>query len=324
MIILRAIPELASVPGPVVLAAGVFDGLHLGHRAVLRRAQAEAARLRGTAVPLTFDPHPARVIRPEHAPLQLTATEHKTRLFASLGFSHALVLAFSAELAATEPASFVQSLAESSRPIGAICVGHDWSFGKARTGNVALLQTLGKELHFEAIGVEAVEFNGDPVSSTRVRTCVAAGQFAGAQAMLGRPFTVLGVVEQGRQLGRTLGFPTANLSLFNEQLPPNGVYTVRILWKDRLLAGVANLGTRPTVEIKEGSPLLEVHLLDFQGDLYGETLEVEFITFLRPEQRFASLDELQSQIQEDTRHARDSLHLAADAAYSATNSIASE
>lgn len=318
MIVLSAIHELTSVPGPVVLAIGVFDGLHLGHRAVLQRAHVEATRLKGTAVPLTFDPHPARILRPEHAPLQLTATEHKTRLFASLGFSHTLVLPFLQELAATEPVNFVQALADAAQPMGAICVGYDWSFGKGRAGNLALLQALGNQLHFDAIGVDAVEYKDEPISSTRVRTCISNGHFECAAAMLGRPFTVLGVVHQGRQLGRTLGFPTANLTLFNEQLPPNGVYAVRILRENRVFPGVANLGTRPTVERETGAPKLEVHLLDFNADLYGETLEVEFVSFLRPEQQFVSLEELRAQIQRDARRAGEVLFSAAHGAYTKT------
>jgi riboflavin kinase/FMN adenylyltransferase len=309
MKVLRSIAELAVVPAPVVLAIGVFDGLHLGHRSVLSRALREAERLGGTAVPLSFDPHPARVLRPEQPPLLLTATEHKLRLLAAMGFENALLLAFDAALRATSAEAFVRSLAAAACPLAAVCVGHQWSFGRGREGNLELLAQLGAELHFEEIGVPEVEWEGEPVSSTRIRNALAAGNLPLASQLLGRSCTVLGEVCHGRALGRTIGFPTANLALFNEQLPPNGVYAVRV----NLLAGdggelpyrgVANLGVRPTVDGGEEAPSLEVHLFDFDGDLYGRRLEVEFVSFLREEKRFDSLALLQEQIAHDANQAR--------------------
>ena len=309
MKVLRSIAELAGVSPPVVLAIGVFDGLHLGHRSVLSRALHEAKRLAGTAVPLSFDPHPARVLRPEQPPLLLTATEHKLRLLAGMGFQNALLLSFDAELRATSAEAFVRSLAAAARPLAAVCVGHQWSFGRGREGNLELLAHLGSELHFEEIGVPEVEWEGEPVSSTRIRHAVAAGNLPLASRLLGRAYTVLGEVRHGRALGRTIGFPTANLALFNEQLPPNGVYAVRValLTEDggqQSHRGVANLGVRPTVEGGEETASLEVHIFDFEGDLYGRRLEVEFVSFLRAEKRFASLALLQEQIGLDARLAR--------------------
>ncbi|MEI6714929.1 MAG: bifunctional riboflavin kinase/FAD synthetase [Verrucomicrobiota bacterium] len=315
MRVLSSVPELTTVSGPVVLAIGVFDGIHLGHRAVLQRAQLEAARICGTAIPLTFDPHPARIIRPDQAPLQLTTNAHKTRLFAALGFSHALILPFNQTLAATEPAAFITGLTNAAAPLSAICVGHDWSFGKGRAGNLGLLRTLGKQLSFEVIGVESVHWQNEPISSTRLRQSIGSGDFESANAMLGRPFTLLGSVKQGKQLGRTLGFPTANLTLFNEQLPPKGVYAVKIIWGNQTLPGVANLGTRPTIDGEIGEVLLEVHLLDFSGDLYGELLEIEFASFLRAEKRFDSIDSLRAQIKCDAESARTALYSIAAKAY---------
>jgi riboflavin kinase/FMN adenylyltransferase len=312
MKVLHSIAELADVPGPVVLAIGVFDGLHLGHRSVLSRALREAERLGGTAVPLSFDPHPARVLRPEQPPLLLTATEHKLRLLAAMGFHNTLLLSFDAALRATSADAFVRSLASAARPLAAVCVGHQWSFGRGREGNLELLARLGAELHFEEIGVPEVEWKGEPVSSTRIRNAVASGDISLASQLLGRGYTVLGEVCHGRALGRTIGFPTANLTLFNEQLPPNGVYAVRgtLLGDDPREApfcGVANLGHRPTVDGGGTRPSLEVHLFDFAGDLYGRRLEVEFVSFLREEKRFGSLALLQDQIARDASHARELL-----------------
>ena len=310
MVVLNAISELNSLPGPLILAVGVFDGVHLGHQAVLLRAQKEALHHRGTAVAVTFADHPARVVRPEQAPLQLTLTPHKTRLLAGLGFTHTLLLTFDSELAATEPADFIRSLSAAARPLASICVGNDWAFGQGRRGNLSLLRELGEKLQFEAIGVAPVLHQGHPVSSTRVRTAVREGNLDCAQTLLGRPFTVLGEVIAGRRLGRTLGFPTANLALFNEQLPPAGVYAVRADWNGEPLCGVANLGVRPTVEgesAKTASPSLEVHFLGLDADLYHQILEVEFVRFLRSEKHFPSLDDLRLQIREDAELARQTL-----------------
>jgi riboflavin kinase/FMN adenylyltransferase len=309
MKVLRSIAELAGVPAPVVLAIGVFDGLHLGHRSVLSRALCEAARLSGTAVPLSFDPHPARVLRPEQPPLLLTATEHKLRLLAGMGFEHTLLLSFNTALRATPAEAFVRSLAAAARPLAAVCVGHQWSFGRGREGNLELLAHLGEELHFEDIGVPEVEWEGGPVSSTRIRNALTAGNLTLARQLLGRGYTVLGEVCHGRALGRTIGFPTANLALFNEQLPPNGVYAVHVALlaedgHEMPYSGVANLGVRPTLAGGDETASLEVHLFDFDGDLYGRRLEVEFVSFLRPEKRFDSLVLLQEQIARDATRAR--------------------
>lgn len=307
----HSISELAQVPGPVVLAIGVFDGLHLGHRAVLERAQKEARRIGGTAVPLSFDPHPARVLRPENAPLMLTAAEHKMRLLEAMGFSHTLLLPFNLTVAATSADDFIRSLAQTARPLAAICVGHQWSFGKGRQGNLESLAKLGAQMGFVEIGVPEILFEGEAVSSTRIRNAVTQGDFVQASRLLGRAYSVLGEVQRGRALGRTLGFPTANLGLFNEQLPPHGVYAVRATGAvgTEPLPGVANLGTRPTVESSSVQPTLEVHLLDYSGDLYGKILEVEFVAPLRGEQKFASLDLLRQQIHLDTLRAKEVLGL---------------
>lgn len=302
----RSIPELAKTPGPIVLAIGVFDGLHLGHRAVLERAQTEARRIGGTAVPLSFDPHPARVLRPEAAPLLLTSPEHKLHLLRAMGFSHAMLLPFDKTVAATSADAFIEDLAHAARPLAAICVGRDWSFGKGREGNLQKLASLGAKLRFQEIGIPEIELDGEIVSSTRIRTAIALGDFAEAERLLGRRYSVQGEVRHGRALGRTLGFPTANLALSSEQLPPNGVYAVRVAGSvlSRVHEGVANLGFRPTVDTTAVQPSLEVHLFDVSQDLYGHTLEVEFAAHLRAEQKFDSVEMLRAQIQQDTQRAR--------------------
>ena len=300
---LSSIRDLAGVPGPVFLAVGVFDGVHLGHRAVIERALGDARTAGGSAVVVTFDPHPIRVLRPERAPRLLTSTPHKLRLIRALGVVHLLVVPFDPAFAATPPEDFIRQLTNACL-LREICVGHQWSFGKARAGNLDLLNRLGPTLGFDAVGVPAVTIDGEVVSSTLIRHAVESGDLEKAARLLGREFTVLGTVIRGEQLGRTLGFPTANLAAHNEQFPPDGVYAVEVQRNGTRLRGVANIGVRPTVAAPDGQRLLEIHLFDFTGEIYGEDLEVTFCRFLRPEQKFASLDLLRAQIARDVQTAR--------------------
>jgi len=302
--VIHAVPELARIPGPLFLAIGVFDGVHLGHQAVIRRALAAAQRDGGTAVVVTFDPHPARVLRPSQVPRLLTSTAHKLRLIRDLGVAHQLVIHFDQAFAATEPGDFIRALAAAARPLREICVGFEWCFGKGRAGNLALLEQLGAQLGFAEVGVPAVEIDGEIVSSTRIRKSVESGDLEQAARLLGRPYTILGTVVAGDRLGRTIGFPTANLSAHNEQYPPNGVYAVEVRRGAEKLRGVVNIGVRPTIANASGERVLEAHLFDFDQDIYGEDLEITFRKFLRPEQKFASLDALRAQIARDVDAAR--------------------
>ncbi|MGB8341648.1 MAG: bifunctional riboflavin kinase/FAD synthetase [Chthoniobacterales bacterium] len=304
MQILRSIPELAQIPGPVFLAIGVFDGVHLGHQAVISTAARHAAEAGGTAVVVTFDPHPAKILRPEKSPRLLTATPHKISLIRGLGVSHLLVLRFDRELASTLPENFVRQLVESARPLREICVGQEWSFGKNRAGNLALLKKLGAELGFNVVGVEPVTSQEKIISSTAIRQAVETGDFAAARRMLGRDYTILGTVEEGKHLGRSLGFPTANLSAHSEQFPPNGVYAAEGLLNGKTVRGVVNLGVRPTVDDGSLQRVLEFHLFDFDRDLYGEDVELRFLQYLRSEQKFENLAGLREQIARDVEAAR--------------------
>ncbi len=335
--ILRSISDLATVRGPVVLAVGVFDGFHLGHRAVIERALADAAVAGGTAVVVTFDPHPAAILRPQNAPPLLTSTRHKIRLLHEAGMEHVLVLQFTPEFAAKAPENFIAELTAACRPLREICVGEDWAFGKERAGNLALLKSLGMKLGFDAVGIPAVAVDGRAVSSTVIRAAVEDGALDIAARLLGRDFGVFGTVIEGRRLGRTLGFPTANVRPESEQLPPNGVYAVRVVI-DPVAAegtrravqtrdsesgmpnenigpppsvggycGIANVGVRPTVANEGAQRLVEVHLFDFSGELYGCDLEVAFLRFVRAEQKFPSLDALRAQIASDVASVRASL-----------------
>ncbi len=309
MRVLHSVAELVEVPGPLCVAIGVFDGVHLGHQELIRRTLREAGRLAATAVALTFHPHPARVLRPEAAPHLLTSALHKQRLLEALGCPALVCQTFDLEFAAQPPEVFIGALAAAARPLRMICVGHNWAFGKNRSGNVALLKELGRRLDFATIEIAPVTVDGELVSSTRIRKAVEEGDFAAARALLGRDYTILGTVRRGQQLGGRIGFPTANLAAHNEQFPPDGVYAVRALVRGEWLGGVANIGTRPTVN---DSPerLLEVHLFDFAGNCYGEDIEVRFEGFLRGEQKFPSIEALKAQISQDVALAREALDAA--------------
>lgn len=304
MRILRSILELAQIPGPVFLAIGVFDGVHRGHQAVITTAARHAEAAGGTAVVVTFDPHPAKILRPQESPRLLTATQHKIALIRALGVSHLLVLKFDRELASTAPADFVRQLVASAKPLREICVGEEWSFGKNRAGNLALLKELGAQLDFNVVGVEPVTNAEEIVSSTAIRKAVEAGDFATAARMLGRDYTILGTVEEGKHLGRSLGFPTANLSAHSEQFPPDGVYAAEGSLDGMTVEGVVNLGVRPTIGESLPQRVLEFHLFDFDRDLYGKDIELRFLHYLRPEQKFENLAALREQIARDVTKAR--------------------
>ncbi|HVF73395.1 MAG TPA: bifunctional riboflavin kinase/FAD synthetase [Chthoniobacterales bacterium] len=309
MNILRSITALSALPGPLYLAIGVFDGVHLGHQAVISTSADHAKEGNGTPVVVTFDPHPVKVLRPENAPHLITATQHKIALIRDLGVAHLLVLHFDRDFAATSAEDFVTALVENSKPLREICVGHEWSFGKGRAGNLALLKKLGAVHDFNVIGVEAVKLNGEVVSSTVIRQAVAQGNLVKATQMLGREYTILGTVIRGEQLGRKLGFPTANLSSHSEQFPPNGVYVTEARLGPAIYRGVANLGFRPTVSGANPERLLELHLFDLDREIYGEEMEVRFLRYLRPEQKFGDLEALKTQIAADVWQARESFAL---------------
>jgi riboflavin kinase / FMN adenylyltransferase len=302
---LLSIDQLAAIPGPLFLAIGVFDGVHRGHQAVISTSATHAQSAKGTPVVVTFDPHPEKVLRPNDAPHLLTATQHKIALIRNLGVAHLLIVKFDLQFAATPPEDFVKLLVTYSRPLREICVGHEWSFGKDRRGNLDLLKKLGGQSDFNVVGIPPVKVNGAVVSSTAIRRAIENGDFADAAGMLGREYTILGTVVRGDNLGKKIGFPTANLSAHSEQFPPNGVYLAEAWIGDTLCHGVVNLGVRPTVNKGKSERVLEIHLLDFSRDIYGEDIEVRFLRYLRPEKKFENVEALVHQIALDVRKARE-------------------
>ncbi len=292
---------LREIREPLHLAMGVFDGVHVGHRAVIGSAVAAAEKGGGLAGVLTFEPHPVRVLAPEVAPSRILASlDHKRELLAGLGVGVMVVVPFTREFAGCEAEVFLRDLLGAAPRLRTLAVGEDWKFGKQRAGDVALLEKFGAAHGVNILAAPAVMLDGERVSSTRVRQAIRDGNMDAARRMLGREYTVLGTVVKGRQLGRTIGFPTANLRVHNEQLPADGVWAVEVtLENGDFVRGAGNLGVRPTVEGGEGRRMLEIHLLDYSGDLYGTMMEVRFLEFVREERGFDSLDELKAQIAED-------------------------
>ncbi len=287
-----------------ILALGNFDGFHLGHQAVVGRAVARAHAAGRPAIVATFDPHPKRYFRPDTPPFRLTTLDQRQALFAAAGADAMLVFAFDAGLAGLSAAAFAGDRLATAIGAGGVVTGTDFTFGKGRDGDVAVLAALGRVHGFVAETVAPVALDGQVVSSSRIRDLLREGDPRGAAALLTRPFTVEGVVEPGAQLGRTLGYPTANLTMGKYLRPAYGIYAVRGRLPDgRVLDGAANLGIRPTIA---GDPveLLEPYFFDFDGDLYGQRIEVALIDFLRPEAKFESLDALKVQMAIDCDRAR--------------------
>jgi len=295
MEVVHDLASLSSLRGPVYLAIGIFDGVHRGHQALIEEAQADARKSGGTAVVMTFEPHPMMFFQRSEPPLRLSNPRHKELLLERQGVTHLAVLPFEAGRAGQTAEEFVADLRGACQPLGGIVVGADWKFGKGRGGNVELLQRLGG---FEVDGIPAVAMDGEVISSTAIRLAVARGDMAFAEKALGRPYAILGKVVRGQMMGQQLGFRTANIDTAGLQLPPDGVYGVRVHIGEKDFQGIANLGTRPTVS-QDSKRVLEVHLFEFDGDLYGMAIEVEFLRLVRGEKKFDSLDDLRAQIERD-------------------------
>ncbi len=301
---LEELPELSV---PLHLALGVFDGVHAGHQEVISRAVMAAKRDGGMSGLLTFDPHPIRVTAPAKAPSSLLATlHHKAEIVRALGVELFVPLHFDMAFAQMEASEFLGKLC--AAPVRTIAVGEDWRFGHNRSGDVPFLAHEAELRGFRLEAVPPVMLDGDRISSTRIRQAIRDGNLADAHRMLGRPYSISGIVVEGKKLGRTIGFPTANIATGDAQLPPDGVWVVQTRFSGgRIVGAVANLGLRPTVDGSSRS--LEVHLFDFSDDLYGQELEIEFEKHLRPEIKFPSLDALRAQIQQDAAEARSFLNL---------------
>jgi len=288
-----------------VIALGDFDGFHLGHQAVVGRAVQRGAHEQRRVIVATFDPHPVRHFKPDVPPFRLTTLEQRQRMFEHAGADAMLVFNFGAELASTTAEDFVAELLAKRLGAAGVVTGEDFTFGKGRGGNTALLREVGAQHGIEAEAVDAVLLDGERISSGRVREALQAGNPGTATRLLTRPFAIEAEVIHGNKRGRDFGWPTANMKLGPFLRPAYGVYAVRVrLPDDSEYDGVANIGHRPMFEPEE---LLEAHLFDFDGDLYGQQIEVALHHYLRPEAKFDSIDELVENIGRDAAKARECL-----------------
>jgi riboflavin kinase / FMN adenylyltransferase len=299
---------LPSYPLPglahgATVTVGSFDGVHLGHQAVLREIDRRARAAGRVSVLVTFDPHPLEVVNPEAAPPLLTTGAERLEILAQSPLDYVMLLRFDRYLAGLTPEEFVQEILLERCAVKELVIGHDHGFGRGRSGDVETLRRLGRGRGFDVDVVDAVDFAGQHISSSRIRRAVAGGDLEAAAAMLGRPYGVVGRVVQGERRGRVLGVPTINLSEISPRklLPPDGVYAVRVEWRGGGAGGMMNQGPRPTFQ--DGRRVLEAHLFGFDGDLYGEWVRIEWVERLRDIERFRSVEQLQQQLERDRTRA---------------------
>lgn len=294
--------ELSPHPNIRSLTLGVFDGVHLGHQAVLCKTRSLASDPAQAAV-ITFEPHPLAVIDPPKAPPRLTTEDQKITLIRKLGIPNVWVILFDSELRETSPLTFMEELHRIFPNLSFLVVGPDWRFGKGAEGNMAFLLEFSKRYRFCVCPVEPVHCEGAPINSTRIRQAIAERDFGLAERLLGRPYFIEGVVVPGAHRGTLLGIHTANLTEIQQLTPPPGVYACLVRLPDgSQWRAVANYGRRPTFE-REGKPLWEVHLIGFEGNLYGRRVQVGDFRFLREERAFSSAEELVQAIREDIKRA---------------------
>lgn len=306
MELVRGVANLAPRHRGGIVAIGSFDGLHLGHRALIEATRIEAARIGCPALLLTFEPLPREFLTPTDPPARLTTLRERVRLLEGSGLDALMLLRFDARLRGMDGEAFVRLLHERLRARGVV-VGHDFHFGRGGSANADLLREAGARLGFGVEVIAPVAADSARVSSSGIRAALAARDLAGAARLLGRPYSMRGRVVPGQQLGRTWGFPTANIRMRRRRVPLSGIFAVRVRGIEggpgtRVYGGVASLGTRPTVGGVE--PLLEVFVFDYAGDLYGRELEVEFLAHLREELHFESVERLLVQMHADAEAAR--------------------
>jgi riboflavin kinase/FMN adenylyltransferase len=294
-----------SLGTPHAVTIGNFDGLHLGHQAMLARLQ-EVARARGlpTCV-LSFEPHPREFFAPDQAPARLSSLREKAETLKRLGIDHLHVLRFDRAFSALSAEAFIEQVLGHTLQARYVLVGDDFHYGAKRAGDFALLKQAGQSLGFDAEALPTVEVAAERASSTAVRQALAEGDLAHAAVLLGRPYSISGRVVHGDKLGRDIGFPTANIQLKHNRPPLMGIFAVELCGLNGApLPGVASLGKRPTVKRAEAVPVLEVHLFDFDADIYGRRVRVDFLHKLRDEEKFPDLDTLVAQIKRDVENAK--------------------
>ncbi len=296
MRVLNAASQVNPDGRKVCLAIGFFDGVHLGHQQIIRHTLADARQHEAIGLVVTFDAHPSTVVAPHRLPPLIYSLPQRLRTIESLGTEALLLIHFDKTFSLQSGEQFVRTIAKDLGHVRSISVGANFVFGHNRSGNVELLQRLGKELGFAVHGQAAVSLDGRSVSSTRVREAIRQGDLDAVSQMLGRPYSIVGKVVRGDGLGRQLGFPTANIDATGLALPPHGVYAVQAETGGKTHRAVLNIGRRPTLRNPNPELRVEAHLLDFDANLYGHELEIFFVEKLRDEKKFSSLKELRDQI----------------------------
>lgn len=296
---------IPSLPQPLAVTIGNFDGVHRGHRALLAQARSCVGPF-GSVVAVTFRNHPSHVLRPSSPTLLLNTLAHRFTLLESAGVDCTLLLPFNAEMAAQTAEGFIQRL-HAACPFSHFIMGYDAALGRGREGNRAAMQEIAHAIGFQLDYHPGVIHHGLPISSSHLRLLLQQGAIADMAPLLGRPYSIGGIVIPGAGRGTPLGFPTANVDVTGLVLPPYGVYAVEVVWNTHHFWGVANIGTAPTLS-SDRPPLLEVHLLEFTGNLYGAYIEVVFHRFIRSERSFPHLAALKEQISSDVEEAKHSLH----------------
>jgi riboflavin kinase/FMN adenylyltransferase len=285
-----------------IVTVGVFDGLHIGHQAVIQQVLTQSEKFNLASLVLTFDPPPLAFLAPERCPPALTTLSKKIEILDQLGVDGVVFARFDAYLQQMSPDAFVQQVLLQRLHAKQVIIGYDWQFGKGRSGNAEALRQLGDQYQFSVMIVGPVQLHGMPVHSTRVREAIAGGNLNLVSDLLGRRYSIMGEIVQGDGRGRQIGFPTANIDAGNQMLPPSGVYAIQVKLEGRMLNGVMNMGTRPTFDGEEFQ--IETHLFDFEQMVYGKKMEIFFIEKIRDERRFPNPEILVNQIKQDVATAK--------------------
>lgn len=296
MQLIRNIKKLKNIKPPII-TLGNFDGIHIGHQQVLRAVKERSGQLKLPSIVYTFEPHPLKVVAPHKSLLLLTTPEEKIELLKKSGIDYLILARFTKEFASQHPRKFVADILLKQLNAREIWVGHDYAFGKGRRGTIKYLKELGNELGFQVYVIPAYKKKGAVVSSSKIRKYLIEGKVKEAAAFLGRPYTLSGKIVKGRNIGKHLGFPTANITVHNELVPKDGIYAVRVLLGTKIYKGAANIGFAPTFHTKKRA--VEVHIIGFKKNIYGKKIRIAFIERLRGEKVFKSVYELAIQIRKD-------------------------
>lgn len=289
-----------------VVTIGVFDGVHLGHRAVIKKAVDRAKNTGAVSIVLTFDPHPLKVLVGRSLVPSIMSLKHRVNTIKALGADKVIVMKFDKRLSGMEPDMFINNVIRKRLNAGEIFVGEDFCFGKAAAAGIKTLKRIGIKAGLKVHSVKAVKRNGRIISSSEIRKLIVSGNIRKASKLLGRPFSVLGTVVSGAKLARVLGYPTANINPHHEAMPPSGVYAVRVKLNKTLFNGVMNIGLRPTFydHGRDAEPSIEVHIFGFRGSIYGKDLEIVFVRRIRSEKKFNTIDSLIEQVKKDEKTAK--------------------